>query len=81
MIYIFIANIIVLTTILYEFSWASRLAQLTAKRFYRIQLVKSAYFLTLVVMTLISGSGIPMPERSTGLAYVLSMCWRLAIFV
>lgn len=81
MLFIFISNFLVLCTILYEFSWSGRLAQLTAQRFYRIQLIKSLYFLILVILTLVSGSGIPMPQVSSGAAYVWAMTWRLAIFV
>ena len=81
MIFIFISNLLVLCTVLYEFSWVGRLAQLTAQRFYRIQLIKSLYFLILVIMTFASGSGIPMPQGSTGFAYVWAMTWRMAIFV
>ena len=81
MIFIFISNFLVLCTILYEFTWAGSLVQLTAQRFYRIQLVKSLYILILVILTLVSGSGIPIPQGGRTFGHDWAVVWRLAIFV
>jgi hypothetical protein len=81
MVFIFISNSLVLCAILYEFTWAGSLAQLTALRFYRIQLVKSLYILILVILTLVFGSGIPAAQGGRMFAHDWAMVWRLAIFV
>lgn len=81
MAFVFIFNLLVLCIILYEFTWAGSLAQLTAQRFYRIQLVKSLYILFLVIMTLVTGSGVPVPEGGRTFAHDWAVIWRLAIFV
>jgi hypothetical protein len=81
MVFILIANVLILCTILYEFSYLGEIARLSPQRYFKIQLVKSIYFFLLVVVTLVSGSGLPMDEKVTGCAWFGTMCWRLAIFV
>lgn len=70
-----IANTILLFTILYELTYCGSLASLSASRFYRIQLVKSLYFLGLVVAANASGSGF------TGDVKGWASVWRAAIVV
>lgn len=52
-----ITNTLLLFIILYELTYCGSLATLSPSRFYRIQLVKSIYFLGLVIIAAISGSG------------------------
>jgi hypothetical protein len=81
MVFILISNALILCTILYEFSYLGEIAKLSPERYFKIQLVKSIYFLLIVLVTLISGSGLPMDEKTTGAARFWAFCWKLAIFV
>ncbi|KAF8855789.1 hypothetical protein BDZ45DRAFT_675955 [Acephala macrosclerotiorum] len=76
-----IAQLLILCTIFYEFSYASRLAYLTASRFLKIQLAKSLYFVVFVLVVTITGSGFEVGGRSSGVKYVWAVVWRLAVFV
>ncbi|KAG4416217.1 hypothetical protein IFR04_010674, partial [Cadophora malorum] len=53
-----VANTTLLSTILYELTYTcGALAYLSASRFYRLQLVKSLYFLLLVISVSVNGGG------------------------
>jgi len=77
---IFLSNVATLCCILYEFTYLASITQLTTHRYYRIQLVKSLYFIALIVLVVASGSGTPMSTGQTR-GKVWSDVWRLCIIV
>ena len=76
MILILLSNAAILCTILYE--WGSTFVP---SRYYKIQIVKSVYFLLLVIMVLSSGLNLPMEGDFSGAAWVWATLWKMLIFV
>lgn len=70
-----ITNTLLLFTILYELTYCGSLATLSASRFYRVQLVKSLYFLVLIIVAAVSGSGFMGDVKGWG------SVWKGAIVV
>ncbi|KAH6720559.1 hypothetical protein BKA61DRAFT_708908 [Leptodontidium sp. MPI-SDFR-AT-0119] len=73
-----IANTILLFTILYELTYTCALPFLSATRFYRMQLVKSLYFLLLVILVSVNGSGWTAGGASVG---AWGAVWRGGVVV
>jgi hypothetical protein len=76
MITILLSNAAILCTILYE--WASTFVP---SKYYKIQVVKSVYFLVLVTFVLSSGLNLPMEGNVSGAAWVWSTLLKMLIFV
>ncbi|KAE9366746.1 hypothetical protein N431DRAFT_429542 [Stipitochalara longipes BDJ] len=76
MIFIFLSNAAIFCAILYE--WASTFVP---SKYYKIQIVKSVYFLVLVILVLSSGLNLPMEGNVSGVAWVWATLWKMLIFV